>query len=86
MTERIRSRLPAGVAAVAGLPFSHAWGDAPSAGSALRRGWSASTGCPAVFATPERPLAIEGLEELRALVEALAARLAASARRGASRV
>ncbi|WP_406095468.1 helix-turn-helix transcriptional regulator [Streptomyces sp. NBC_01013] len=79
--EQIRTRFPAGLAIVEELPLPDDAGPeaAPWARVDLRverLDW-----LPAVLASLDRPFAIERPDELRILVEALAARLADSARR-----
>lgn len=79
--EHIHSRLPAGVAIVAELP-------PPSGADPDAELWSRAElrvdrldWLPAVLASLDRPFVIERPDELRGLVEALAARLTHSARR-----
>ncbi|MEU1468587.1 WYL domain-containing protein [Streptomyces sp. NPDC005761] len=81
--EQIHARLPAGIAIVQELPPPD--DAAPESGRwarvdlrVERLDW-----LPAVLASLDRPFVIERPDELRGLVEALAARLAHSARRGA---
>jgi predicted DNA-binding transcriptional regulator YafY len=79
--EQIRARLPASVATIEPLPG--AGGDPEAEGwlrvelRAERLDW-----VPGVLASIDRPFVIEGPDELRGLVAALAERLAASARPG----
>lgn len=86
--EHIRSRLPADVATVAELPSSHGVeGDqGPRPGSALELQVERFDRLPAVLAPLDGLFVIERPEEQRGLAEALAARLAPSARRRPPRV
>ncbi|MFI6933441.1 helix-turn-helix transcriptional regulator [Streptomyces sp. NPDC050287] len=79
--EQIHTRLPAGVAIVAELPASSSADPETERWSRVEMRVDRLDWLPAALASLDRPFVIERPDELRGLVEALAERLANSARR-----
>ncbi|MFF3249273.1 helix-turn-helix transcriptional regulator [Streptomyces sp. NPDC002870] len=81
--EQIRARLPAGIAIVSDLPSAGGTDVQTEQWSSVELRADRLDWVPAVLASLDLPFVIERPDELRGLVEALADRLAHSARRGA---
>lgn len=81
--EQIHARLPAGIAIVEELPSPEGAGPEAERWARVDLRVERLDWLPAVLASLDRPFAIERPDELRGLVEALAERLAHSARRSA---